>query len=51
MTSHNALSRSFGSAYGVGAVQSQIQEDCSEEPVAFASRTLSTSEENYSQLE
>ena len=39
------------SAYGVGAVISHVFPDGSERPVAYASRTLSTSERNYSQLE
>ena len=39
------------SAYGVGAVISQQCQDGSERPVAFASRTLTPSECNYSQLE
>ena len=39
------------SPYGVGAVLSQCQEDGCERPVAFASRSLSAAEKNYSQLE
>ena len=39
------------SAYGVGAVISHVFPDGSERPVAYASRTLSASERNYSQLE
>ena len=39
------------SAYGVGAVISQQCQDSSERPVAFASRTLTPSDCNYSQLE
>ena len=38
------------SAYGVGPVISYILEEGSERPIAFASRTLSFSEKNYSQL-
>ena len=39
------------SPYGVGAVLSQYQDDNTEKPVAFASRSLSKTEKNYSHLE
>ena len=37
--------------FGVGAVLSQYDADGTERPVAFASRTLSTAEKNYAQIE
>ena len=39
------------SAYGVGAIISHLMLDGSERLIAFASRTLSSSERKYSQLE
>ena len=39
------------SAYGIGAVISHVMPDSSERPVAYGSRSLSKSEQNYSQLE
>uniref|UniRef100_A0AAV2KXD0 ribonuclease H n=1 Tax=Knipowitschia caucasica TaxID=637954 RepID=A0AAV2KXD0_KNICA len=39
------------SAYGIGAVIQQTTHDGQERPVAYASRTLSPAEKNYSQIE
>ena len=39
------------SPYGVGTVISHVMDDGEERPIAFASRTLTKSERNYSQIE
>jgi len=39
------------SAYGVGAVLSQVDNENKEHPVAFTSKTLNAAEKNYSQVD
>ena len=39
------------SPYGIGVVLSHLQEDGSDRPIAYASRSLAPAEKNYSQIE
>uniref|UniRef100_A0A1X7TWP3 Reverse transcriptase domain-containing protein n=1 Tax=Amphimedon queenslandica TaxID=400682 RepID=A0A1X7TWP3_AMPQE len=48
---HEIVLATDASAYGLGPVLSHVDESGNEKPVAFASKTLTPAEQNYSQLE